>query len=212
MGRVGTENQSILHRGAHTRRAENRESLGHSRRRPEARRPAPGAAAGKKRSGKNRFRRTDRPDQPDAPDEYGLCAGEVPGNGGGHGSRPAPGHRHGGVPLFHRPPGGSGERGGSLPHKPRHGGAAVRLPALCLCKPFPETDSAGRVCPGGAERFPCERGGAGAGVSGGCGVYIVYGDGAVTSAAAGRNAPGRKFPAPAAAGPLPCMCRLTIFI
>ena len=48
MGRVGTENQSILHRGAHTGRAENRESLGHSCRRPEARRPAPGAAAGNK--------------------------------------------------------------------------------------------------------------------------------------------------------------------
>ena len=47
--------------------------------------------AGKKRSGKNRFRRAARPDKPDAPDEYGLCAGEVPGNGGGHGPRPAPG-------------------------------------------------------------------------------------------------------------------------
>ena len=41
---------------------------------------------------------------------------------------------------------------------PDMGGAAVRLPDLCLLKPYPETDAAGRVCPGRAECFPCKCG------------------------------------------------------
>ena len=94
-----------------------------------------------------------------------------------------------------------GKGGGSLPHKPRHGGAAVRLPDLCLLKPYPETDAAGRVCPWGAECFPCKCGRAGAGASGGCGVYLFYGNGASAPAAAGGNAGGRELPALAAAWP-----------
>ena len=50
--------------------------------------------------------------------------------------------------LLHRPAGAGGAGGGSLPHQPGHGGAAVRLPDLRLRQPLPPADPARPVCSG----------------------------------------------------------------
>ena len=148
-GRVGAADQSILHPGPYSRRAQIREILGHPSARPEAGGPPPDQEQGPGPACPPAGGSAGRPDA-DAFDEYPLCTRQMSGRCRGHRGRAPAGHRAGGISLFQRPAGGGGGRGGSLSGQPRPGGPGCR-PACSTPMPIcPWGRSAGQSLPWGS--------------------------------------------------------------
>lgn len=186
MGRVRTEDQSILCRGAYSRRTEVWKVLGDPRRCRETRRSATDAATGNIRSG-SLLDHTNLMPLMNTAFAPGHCREAVEAMTAGPQRDIAMAEYY----YFSGRPEEAAKEVESYLTSPDMGGAALRLPDLRLCQSFHRTGTESQICFGGTECLPCRRRRAIASVSGGIGFYCVDRGGVTPFAAAKGNARGR---------------------